>query len=56
MTDVNLSDTSRWLPLDGLAPGFDASKAPMSADLEGRTLTLVDDRGTRVATRSAPAR
>ena len=27
---VNLSDTSTWLPLDGLAPGFDASKAPLS--------------------------
>jgi len=49
MTDVNLSDTSTWLPLDGLAPGFDASKAPLSSDLEGRTVTLVDDRGTRIA-------
>jgi hypothetical protein len=49
MTAVNLSDTSTWLPLDGLAPGFDASKAPLSADLDGRTFTLVDDRGTRVA-------
>ncbi|GAA4357809.1 molybdenum cofactor biosynthesis F family protein [Microbacterium rhizosphaerae] len=49
MTDVNLSDTSTWLPLDGLAPGFDASKAPLSTDLDGRTLTLVDERGTRIA-------
>lgn len=49
MTDaVNLSDTSTWLPLDGLAPGFDASKAPLSQALSGRTLTLVDDRGTRI--------
>lgn len=49
MTDpTNLSDTSTWLPLNGLAPGFDASKAPLSADLDGRTLTLVDDRGTRI--------
>lgn len=48
MTDVNLSDTSTWLPLDGLAPGFDASKAPLSNALDGRTITLVDDRGTRI--------
>ncbi len=46
---VNLSDTSTWLPLEGLAPGFDASKAPLSNDLEDRTFTLVDDRGTRIA-------
>ncbi|WP_341975509.1 molybdenum cofactor biosynthesis F family protein [Microbacterium sp. LTA6] len=46
--DVNLSDTSTWLPLDGLAPGFDASKAELSNDLDGRTFTVVDDRGTRI--------
>ncbi|MFT3798301.1 molybdenum cofactor biosynthesis F family protein [Microbacterium sp.] len=45
---VNLSDTSTWLPLDGLAPGFDASKAELSHDLDGRTFTVVDDRGTRI--------
>ncbi len=45
---VNLSDTSTWLPLDGLAPGFDASKAELSSDLDGRTFTVVDDRGTRI--------
>lgn len=45
---VNLSDTSTWLPLDGLAPGFDASKAPLSSDLDGRTFTVVDERGTRI--------
>ncbi|MFF1574502.1 molybdenum cofactor biosynthesis F family protein [Leifsonia sp. NPDC058292] len=50
MTDtaVTLSDTSTWLPLDGLAPGFDANKAELSADLAGRTITLVDERGTRI--------
>lgn len=45
---VNLSDTSTWLPLDGLAPGFDASKAEPSNDLDGRTFTVVDERGTRI--------
>ncbi len=46
--NVNLSDTSTWLPLDGLAPGFDANKAPHSHALDGRTITLIDDRGTRI--------
>lgn len=46
---VNLSDTSAWLPLDALAPGFDASKATLSDALDGRTFTLVDDHGSRVA-------
>lgn len=46
---MNLSDTSTWLPLDGPAPGFDASKAPLSLDLDGRTFTVVDERGTRVS-------
>lgn len=46
--EVNLSDTSTWLPLDGLAPGFDASKAELSDALDGRTFTVVDDRGTRI--------
>jgi len=49
VTETNLSDTSTWLPLDGLAPGFDANKAPLSHALDGRTFTVVDDRGTRIA-------
>ncbi|MGX5771639.1 molybdenum cofactor biosynthesis F family protein [Microbacterium trichothecenolyticum] len=53
---VNLSDTSTWLPLDGLAPGFDASKAELSSDLDGRTFTVVDERGTRIAHTFGPGR
>lgn len=45
---TNLSDTTTWLPLDGLAPGFDANKAPLSHALDGGTVTVVDDRGTRI--------
>ncbi|WP_110588424.1 molybdenum cofactor biosynthesis F family protein [Microbacterium suaedae] len=45
---ITLSDTRTWLPLDGLAPGFDASKAEPSHALDGRTITVVDERGTRV--------
>lgn len=48
-TTTNLSDTTTWLPLEGLEPGFDASKAETSTALDGLTLTLVDDRGTRIA-------
>lgn len=52
MTDnavtLNPADTSTWLPLDGLAPGFDANKAPHSLDLVGREFTVVDGRGTRI--------
>ncbi|RZU66239.1 molybdenum cofactor biosynthesis protein F [Microterricola gilva] len=44
----NPADTSTWLPLDGLAPGFDANKAPHSLDLVGREFTVVDGRGTRI--------
>ncbi|MFD6053558.1 molybdenum cofactor biosynthesis F family protein [Agromyces sp. NPDC060279] len=53
MTDTatNLSDTSTWLPLDGLAPGFDANKAPHSLDLVGREVAVVDERGTRIVHR-----
>ncbi|MGH8960821.1 MAG: MoaF C-terminal domain-containing protein [Jatrophihabitantaceae bacterium] len=34
------SDTSTWLPLDGLAAGFDANKAVPSTDLVGRRITV----------------
>jgi hypothetical protein len=50
----DLSDTSTWLPLDGLAPGFDADKAAPSAALDGREIVVVDDRGTRVVHRFSP--
>ncbi|MFJ3956654.1 MoaF C-terminal domain-containing protein [Arthrobacter sp. NPDC090010] len=46
---TTLSDTSTWLPLDGLAPGFDANKAPHDTALAGRVITVVDERGTRVS-------
>ncbi|MFJ4168644.1 MoaF C-terminal domain-containing protein [Paenarthrobacter sp. NPDC089714] len=42
---VNLLDTSNWLPLDGLAPGFDANKAPTVQDLAGRHFTVNGDGG-----------
>ncbi|MGW5721267.1 MoaF C-terminal domain-containing protein [Amycolatopsis sp. NPDC003865] len=42
---MTLSDTSTWLPLDGLAPGFDANKAPAVDDLRGREFVLRDDDG-----------
>ncbi|MFV9424708.1 molybdenum cofactor biosynthesis F family protein [Microbacterium sp. S1037] len=48
---LNLSDTRTWLPLDGLAPGFDAAKADLTDALAGRTFTTVDDEGARTAYR-----
>ncbi|WP_347107779.1 MoaF C-terminal domain-containing protein [Paenarthrobacter sp. S56] len=42
---LNLLDTSNWLPLDGLAPGFDANKAPTVDHLAGRTFTVLGDGG-----------
>lgn len=46
---TTFSDTSTWLPLDGLAPGFDANKAPASSELAGRTVTLRNDGGATVS-------
>ena len=37
---LSLSDTSTWLPLDGLAPGFDANKGPLCTDLDSLTFTF----------------
>jgi len=48
---VTLSDTSAWLPLDGLEPGFDANKAEPSTALIDREVVVLDDRGTRIAYR-----
>jgi hypothetical protein len=48
---TDLSDTSTWLPLDGLAPGFDANKAEPSTALANRVVVVLDDRGTRIAHR-----
>lgn len=42
---LNLLDTSNWLPLDGLAPGFDANKAPTVRDLAGSHFTVQGDGG-----------
>ncbi|RJO70801.1 molybdenum cofactor biosynthesis protein MoaF [Nocardia panacis] len=50
---TTLSDTSTWLPLDGLQRGFDANKAQLSSALAGRTVTVVDERGTRITHRFA---
>lgn len=47
----NLSDTSTWLPLEGLAPGFDANKVDPTQDLAGRTISLTTGDGTRISHR-----
>lgn len=55
MTNVttNFSDTSTWLPLDGLAPGFDANKAPLSSALTGREFLVEDASGSTASYRFA---
>ena len=35
------NDTDLWLPLDGLAPGFDAFRAPHTTALDGQTFTAL---------------
>jgi hypothetical protein len=46
--ETNLSDTSAWLPLNGLQPGFDAYKGETSSDLNGLTLTTTWADGTQI--------
>ena len=48
---IDFSDTSTWLPLDGLAPGFDGNKAVSSNSLAGREIVWTDARGSRVSHR-----
>ncbi|GAB4099681.1 MoaF C-terminal domain-containing protein [Sinomonas halotolerans] len=43
------SDPSSWLPLDGLAPGFDGAKADPSPVLDGRAIALEDGSRYRFA-------
>jgi len=48
---IDPTDTSTWLPLDGLAPGFDANKQPPTTTLRDQEITVVDERGTRITHR-----
>lgn len=48
MSKTNLSDTGSWLPLDGLAVGFDANKAEPTTALAGRNFGLTGRNGDRV--------
>ncbi|TAM71833.1 MAG: molybdenum cofactor biosynthesis protein MoaF [Microbacteriaceae bacterium] len=45
-TTTTLTDTSNWLPLNGLAPGFDANKASLSGDLADRTVIVTNGDGS----------
>ncbi len=45
---MNPADTSTWLPLDGLAPGFDANKAPHTTALSGSEVAVTGTDGTRI--------
>jgi hypothetical protein len=43
---ITLDDPATWLPLDGLAPGFDAYRAAPSAELTGDELAVRQADGT----------
>ncbi|WP_020673324.1 MoaF C-terminal domain-containing protein [Amycolatopsis nigrescens] len=45
---ASLEDTTGWLPLDGLEPGFDANRGPHSTALAGREVEVVLDAGVRI--------
>ena len=51
MTTTDLSDTSTWLPLDGLAPGFDANKDEPTTAMAGREIALTGADGGRTLLR-----
>ncbi|MEU4806559.1 molybdenum cofactor biosynthesis F family protein [Actinosynnema sp. NPDC023587] len=55
-TASTLSDTSTWLPLDGLAPGFDENKAATVGDLHGREIALDGPDGPLLTARFAGTR
>lgn len=48
MMSMNPADTSTWLPLDELAPGFDANKATHTTDLAGTEISVTGTDGTRI--------
>lgn len=47
----NLSDTSTWLPLDGLEPGFDEYRAEPTLDLVEREIVTANSTGFKVTHR-----
>jgi hypothetical protein len=48
MSAPNLSDTSTWLPLDGLAPGFDENKAELTTDIDGYSFISMRSDGREI--------
>jgi hypothetical protein len=51
MSTHNLSDTSTWLPLDGLEPGFDENRAKPTSELEGHEVVTANSSGFKVTHR-----
>lgn len=47
----NLTDTSTWLPLDGLEPGFDAFRAEPTAELAGAEIVTANSSGFKITHR-----
>jgi hypothetical protein len=51
MSTENLSDTSTWLPLDGLEPGFDENRAELTDDLTGLEIVTANSTGFKITHR-----
>ena len=51
MSTKNLSDTSTWLPLDGLEPGFDENRATPTLELDGREIVTANSTGFKITHR-----
>lgn len=56
MSSANIADTSTWLPLDGLEPGFDENRAPHTQALEGYEFVSANASGLQITHRFADGR
>lgn len=48
MSSTNIADTSTWLPLDGLEPGFDENRGPRTSNLEGYEFVSANSTGLQI--------
>lgn len=56
MSSTNIADTSSWLPLDGLEPGFDENRATPTSALEGYEFVSANASGLQITHRFAEGR
>lgn len=56
MSSTNIADTSTWLPLDGLEPGFDENRAAKTLALEGYEFVSANASGLQITHRFVDGR